>query len=302
MGTPEFAIPSLKAVVDYGCTIQAVCTQPDRPVGRKKVMTPSPIKCDAESLGLPIITPEKVNTPEILERLRQFNPELIIVCAYGKILPQKLLDIPTIGCFNLHFSFLPRWRGASPVQAAICAGDTHTGVTLQKLVLKLDAGPVVAKSSPVEILPTDTYQTLGERLSHISGNLIKENLPSLFNKTFKLEDQDENQVTFCRIIKKHQGHINWKEETADEIERKLRAYTPWPGIYSMDDHDKRLQFTEVKVLMEHDIQPGVVQNDFIIGAKKGAVQVVKLKPEGKSEMTSEDFLRGHSDLIGSSLN
>jgi len=148
MGTPEWAIPSLQAVLDSGSEISAVFTQPDRPVGRKRVLTPSSIKQFSQTQKLPVHTPEKAGNPETLELVRSLAPELIIVCAYGQILPHSFLDIPRIGCFNLHFSFLPKLRGASPVQAAITSGLETTGVSLQKIVLKLDAGPLIAASYP----------------------------------------------------------------------------------------------------------------------------------------------------------
>ena len=160
MGTPEWAIPSLQAVLDSGIGISAVFTQPDRPVGRKRVLTPSSIKQFSQTQKLPVHTPEKAGNPETLELVRSLAPELIIVCAYGQILPHSFLEIPRIDCFNLHFSFLPKLRGASPVQAAITSGLETTGVSLQKIVLKLDAGPLIAASYHESIRPDDTTPLL----------------------------------------------------------------------------------------------------------------------------------------------
>ncbi len=296
------AIPPLQALHEFpDCTIEAVYTQPDRPVGRKKKMTPSPVRVYAESLGLPIRTPERAKAPEVLEELQAIAPKIIVVCAYGQILPKSLLAIPEYGCFNLHYSLLPRWRGASPIQAALQAGDAFTGVALQKTVFKLDAGPLVACSPHEPIHPTDTSAILGERLSRISAELLTEHLSDLLNGTFSLTKQDENQVTFCRIIKKEEGLIQWNKESAEAIERKLRAFTPWPGIYTFDQNGKRLQLTQVEVLPEINHPPGVIQLGLIIGTQSGSLRILALKPEGKREMQADEFLRGYGHLVGTPL-
>lgn len=302
MGTPEIALPTLQALNDFPqCSLQAIYSQPDRPVGRKKQLTASPVKRQAETLGIPVKTPEKVKIPEVLEELSAFAPDLIIVCAYGQILPQALLDIPTIGCFNVHFSSLPRWRGASPVQAAIQHGDPETGVSLQKVVFQLDAGPIVVASPKIPIQPQDTYLTLGTRLSQISATLLTQTLPLLVAQTYPLQAQDEAEVTFCRTIRKEAGRIQWGTETALEIERKLRAFTPWPGIYSFDRNGRRFQITQLKILDNVSQPPGVIQTDFIVGTKAQALQILALKPEGKKEMSAQEFLRGSSQLLGTKL-
>ncbi|MDE0793083.1 MAG: methionyl-tRNA formyltransferase, partial [SAR324 cluster bacterium] len=228
MGTPEWAIPSLKAVIDSGSEISAVFTQPDRPFGRKRQLKASPIKQFSLEQKLTVHTPEKAGSPETLELVRSLNPELILVCAYGQILAQPFLDIPKGGCFNLHFSFLPKLRGASPVQAAISSGFETTGVSLQKMVLRLDAGPLVASSAKETILLDDTTPLLGSRLAEIGGKLIEETLPKLLCANFTETEQNETEATFCRIIKKEEGHVRWQEESALEIERKLRGFAPWP--------------------------------------------------------------------------
>ncbi len=256
MGTPEWAIPSLQAVLDSGSEISAVFTQPDRPVGRKRVLTPSSIKQFSQTQKLPVHTPEKAGNPETLELVRSLAPELIIVCAYGQILPHSFLDIPRIGCFNLHFSFLPKLRGASPVQAAITYGLETTGVSLQKIVLKLDAGPLIAASYHESIRPDDTTPLLGSRLAEIGGQLIRNTLPKLLEDNFTTSEQNEGEATYCRIIKKDEGRVRWTEETAREIERKLRAFTPWPGIFTFysisrkNENKRRIQLTKVEVVNE----------------------------------------------------
>jgi len=182
MGTPEWAIPPLETILDSGSEISAVFTQPDRPFGRKRQLKPSPVKQIAQEQNLKVYTPEKAGSPETLELVRALVPELILVCAYGQILAQSFLDIPRIGCFNLHFSFLPKLRGASPVQTAISSGFKTSGVSLQKMILRLDAGALVAASGSETILPDDTTPLLGSRLAEIGGKLIRETLPKLHSE------------------------------------------------------------------------------------------------------------------------
>ena len=306
MGTPEWAIPSLQAVLDSGSEISAVFTQPDRPVGRKRVLTPSSIKQFSQTQKLPVHSPEKAGNPETLELVRSLAPELIIVCAYGQILPHSFLEIPRIDCFNLHFSFLPKWRGASPVQAAITSGLETTGVSLQKIVLKLDAGPLVAASYPESIRPDDTTPLLGSRLAEIGGQLIRNTLPKLLEDNFTTSEQNEGEATYCRIIKKDEGRVRWTEETAREIESKLRAFTPWPGIFTFysisgkNENKRRIQLTKVEVVNE-SFESGKVYPELIVGTRTGGLRILRLKPEGKQEMDADSFLRGNLQIVGTVL-
>ncbi|MDH5752938.1 MAG: methionyl-tRNA formyltransferase, partial [Deltaproteobacteria bacterium] len=200
MGSPEFALPSLKALAAYpGVSLAGVVTQPDRPVGRNRVPQPSPVKQLALEMGLPVLTPASAREPELIESLRGWGVELAVVCAYGQILPESLLSLPRLGCFNLHFSLLPRWRGASPVQAAILAGDTRTGVSLQYMVKQLDAGDIVKDTGPLEISPSETAGSLLERLAGESGTLLEKAMPDLLSGHPPRTPQDPGQVTFCRI-------------------------------------------------------------------------------------------------------
>ncbi len=302
MGTPQEAIPSLQALIEFpDCSIQRVYTQPDRPTGRRRKLAPSPVKVHALRAGIPVKSPHTIKESQVLNELKQMEIDLIIVCAYGQLLPQALLDIPAKGCFNLHFSLLPRWRGASPVQAAIRAGDRETGVSLQKVALKLDAGPLVAVSHRERILATDTYSSLVTRLSQLSAKLLKDTLPGIFDQSHTLEDQDETAVTLCRTIKKEEGCMQWALETAIEMERKLRAFTPWPGIFTFDEQGRRLQVTQLEVVADCSLPPGLVQPGFLVGTAHEAVRVLSLKPEGKKKMTAIEFIRGHPQLVGANL-
>ena len=304
LGTPEWAIPSLKAVIDSGCEISAVLTQPDRPFGRKRQLKSSPIKQFSLENQLTVHSPDKAESSETLELLSSLNPELILVCAYGQMLVQPFLDIPKGGCYNLHFSFLPKLRGASPVQAAISSGFETTGVSLQKMVLRLDAGPLVATSLQEKILPGDTTQLLGSRLAVIGGKLIQDTLPKLLCGDFTETEQNEEKSTYCRIINKEDGQVRWYEESAVEIERKLRAFTPWPGIFGFYKLDKnsakirRIQFTKVEVV-KGNFEPGKIYPELVIGTHSGGLRILKLKPEGKQEMITDSFLRGQPQIVGS---
>jgi methionyl-tRNA formyltransferase len=255
---------------------------------------------------LPVHTPEKAGNPETLELVRSLAPELIIVCAYGQILPHSFLDIPRIGCFNLHFSFLPKLRGASPVQAAITSGLETTGVSLQKIVLKLDAGPLIAASYPESIRPDDTTPLLGSRLAEIGGQLIRNTLPKLLEDNFTTSEQNEGEATYCRIIKKDEGRVRWTEETAREIERKLRAFTPWPGIFTFysisgkNENKRRIQLTKVEVVNE-SFESGKVYPELTVGTRTGGLRILRLKPEGKQEMDADSFLRGNPQIVGTVL-
>ena len=303
MGTPEWAIPSLQAVLDSGCEVSSVISQPDRPFGRKRELIPSPLKQFAQEQQLIVYTPEKAGSPESLELIRSMVPELILVCAYGQILTQSFLEIPRIGCFNLHFSFLPKLRGASPVQKAIASGFENSGVSIQKLVLRLDAGHLVAVSGKENFFPDDTTSSLGNRLAEIGGQLIRETLPKLLVGNFTLTEQNEDEATYCRIIKKEEGQVNWSEETAVEIERKLRAFVPWPGIFSFynfsgkHENKRRLQFTKVEVV-NGNFGPGKIYPEFTVGTRSGGLRILRLKPEGKQEMDADSFLRGQPQIVG----
>ena len=306
MGTPQWAIPSLRAVIESGIEVSAVFTQPDRRLGRKKTLTPSPVKQFALEQNLAVHAPDNAGNKDTLELVRSMSPELILVCAYGQILTQQFLDIPDIGCFNLHFSFLPNLRGASPVQTAIASGLNITGVSLQKIVLRLDSGPLVVCSREVKILHDDTTPILGSRLSDVGGILIRQNIQKILEGNFNLTEQNEYEATYCRIIKKGDGHVNWKEETAQEIERKLRAFQPWPGIYSFykikskSDLRQRLQFTKAEIV-KGNFECGKIYPNMTVGTYIDGLKILSLKPEGKNEMDCDSFLRGNSEILGTVL-
>lgn len=264
-GTPDVASETLEILKSHGVMPQLIVTAPDRPVGRHFVMTPSPVKVWADENNIPTLQPEKI-TPDIVLYLQQKAQELgvdiFIVVAYGKILPQSLIDIPTRGTYNIHYSLLPRHRGASPVEAAILAGDPETGVSIQKMVFKLDAGPVVAESK-IAIDANDTTPSLRGKLIPIGAHLLADILPTLASD-MPATIQDESAATHCGKTKKEDGLIDPFTDDPIITWRKYRAYQPWPGLYFIED-GKRIKITSAR--FEH-----------------GKFIIERVIPEGKKEM------------------
>ena len=317
MGSPDLALPSLRALLSAaGVTLAGVVTQPDKPAGRHRrrnrernrkgrSLLACPVKEEAESLGLPIFTPGRVGEASALEVFREWKTELIIVCAYGQIFPRDLLELPSLGCFNLHFSLLPNWRGASPVQAALLAGDPVSGVSLQRMVKELDAGGIVAETEPIPIAPGDTAATLGARLAEASGSLLAGALPLLLGGNAPQQPQNATDATFCRTIRKEDGAVDFAAESALEIERKCRAYTPWPGCHTYWG-TRRLGLARLELAdpptAGPDAIPGILEADGRIAAREGWLRLVEVKPEGKGAMDFKAFRNGNPGAIGAALS
>lgn len=300
IGTSEFGIPSLKALIDdERFEVQAVFTQPDRKVGRKQELQFSPIKELALEHKLPIHQPEDINSAESLTIMKDLEPDYLIVISFGQILSQALLDIPKIAPINVHASLLPQYRGASPMQESLKNGDEVTGTTIQQMVYKLDAGDILAQEEH-SIDPHDTFLTLQERLSQASATLLLEVLARELSPL----PQDESNVSYCTKISKTDGEIEWQEESATDIERKLRAFTPWPGIYSFMN-GKRLKILEAEVadLPSSELPGTVTALDDGVGivCMKEILLLKRIQLEGKQDMTMEEFMRGRDDLIGTKL-
>lgn len=303
MGSPALAIPSLDALAAHPeIEVVGVLAQPDRPVGRKRVLQPCPVKAAAQDKGFAVYTPEKARAPEVADQLRQWGTELVIVCAYGHILPRTLLDLPPLGCYNLHFSLLPRWRGASPIQAALLAGDPTTGVSLQAMVEALDAGDIAASTEPLVIAPQETAQSLGEKLAAASADLLHQALPLLLKGNPPLHPQAEAEATFCRTIKKEAGAVDFATETALEIERKCRAYTPWPGSFGFVGKQRlglmRVSLAEYTEDKSRAAQPGVLTTEGLVATREGLLKLEVVKPEGKGAMPYGDYINGYQAAIG----
>lgn len=292
MGSPDFAVPTLQALAaDGNYSIVGVVTQPDRPAGRHMTLTPPPVKVAADALGIPVIQPLKLRQPEALEQLKAWNPQLIVVAAFGQILRPEVLDLPQYGCVNVHASLLPRHRGAAPIQAAILAGDAETGITIMKMDVGLDTGPMIRQRA-IPITPQDTGGSLFEKLSQLSGPLLLETLPDYLAGKLTPVAQPETGSTYAPMLKKEDGLLDFTLP-AVELERKVRAFSPWPGSFLMEDG------APLKIHRAHvaaaKTEPGkrVVTDGLpAIGTGDGLLVFDELQPAGKKSMPGKAFLAG----------
>ncbi|MBU2613485.1 methionyl-tRNA formyltransferase [Patescibacteria group bacterium] len=296
LGTSEFAVPSLNALIDDGrFDVIGVVTQPDRPVGRHAVVTPPPVKTLAVARDIPVFQPEKVKDLKddaTFQTLFDPRPDAFVVVSYGKILPQWFLDLPTKGIVNVHGSLLPRWRGASPIQAAIAAGDAISGVTVMNIDAELDHGPLLAtREEP--ILPSDTAGSLHDRLASLGGAMLPDVLDGYLAGSIHPVEQDHAKATECRTLTRDDGNIDWTK-TSEEIERLVRAYDPWPGTWTMVD-GKRLKILAARVA-EPDTtkQPGEMfvrdRKPFMSCGSGTALELVTVQPEGKKPMSGATYV------------
>ncbi|MBA4336819.1 methionyl-tRNA formyltransferase [bacterium] len=295
-GTPQFAVPFVRHLnADREIKLEAVVTQPDKPVGRKREMTPPPVKEFAQKMGIPVFQPEKVkNNKEFIQTIKDLKPEFIVVVAYGAILPKEILEIPKCDCINVHASLLPRYRGASPIQSALLKGDKETGVSFMSMDEKLDAGDIYLLKK-VTIADDDNQESLFEKLSDIGATLLPSVLRDIKDQILTSIPQYESLVTYCKKISKDDAQIYPEKETAINIENKLRAFTPWPGIY-MIFKGKRLKLIDVKELeTEEKLKAGEfspIKNKLLLGTKSGILEIKKIQPEGKKPMSAKEFING----------
>ncbi len=291
MGSPDFAVPILKGLSEK-FNVVSVITQPDKPAGRGRSLLLPPVKILAQTLGLPLLQPEKLRNPETVEIILKLKPDLIILAAYGKILRQEILDLPGFGCINVHASLLPRWRGASPVQAAIAAGDLQTGVTIMKMDAGMDTGPILAQES-ILIEKKDNSKTLLQKLSELGSDLLLEILPSYMNNKISPYPQPEVGITYAPMLTKDDGHLDFFLP-ARELERKIRAYYPWPGCFFCHN-ELSIKITLADVAEEINLlpgKPGIMNGYPIIGTGLGALVLLQLQPAGKKAMDGKAFLLG----------
>ncbi|MDD6311524.1 MAG: methionyl-tRNA formyltransferase [Firmicutes bacterium] len=302
MGTPDFAVPAMQKLHDAGYEIAYAVTQPDAVSGRGKKVNFPPVKEKALELGIEVLQPEKVRgNEEFIQKIADAAPDVIVVAAYGQILPQSVLDIPRLGCINIHGSLLPRFRGASPIQAAILAGDEETGVTIMHMAKKLDAGNMISKAStPID---KKTAGDLHDELAVLGAELLLETIPKLEN--CEGEVQDENLVTYAGMITKKDGEIDFTK-SADEIERMSRAFCPWPGTFTHLG-DKMLKIWKADAIMDKDTgkAPGTVveakKDTLEIACGEGVLKVLEIQAPGKKRVTAGEYLRGNSIEIGTVL-
>jgi methionyl-tRNA formyltransferase len=299
MGTPAFSVQTLESLIQHHDVI-GVVTQPDRPAGRNRQLQESPIKLVAKQHGIPVLQPEKLRRADAITELRQWQPDLYVVAAFGQILPQAVLDIPQFGSINVHASLLPRWRGAAPIQACIRAGDAETGVTIMKMDAGLDTGPMLSKRA-IPIAPDETGASLHDKLAVIGAELLIDTLPGYLDGTIQPQPQPVEGVTFAPQIEKHEGIIDWTRP-AVEIERLVRAFTPWPGT-STTWKGQLLKIVNGKV-ENGNAAPGVViahEQGAAIGTGEGLFLPGILQIAGRKALPLPDFLRGHADFIGGRL-
>ena len=300
MGTPDFSVPVLRQIILDGYEVIGVVTQPDRPVGRKKVLTPPPVKVEALKHGIPVFQPEKIRQDEELEKILALQPDLIVTAAFGQILPKRLLDAPKFGCINVHASLLPELRGGAPIHYAIMQGKKKTGVTIMYMVEKLDAGDMLT-SVEVAIAEDDNVGTLHEKLSAAGSQLLSETLPQLLAGRLTSKPQNEVEATFAPNIKREQEKINWTK-AGEEIYDHVRGLNPWPVAFTtMEGNVIKIWRTE-KVAGRVSQMPGTIINiesdGFTVSTgNETAIKIVELQPSGKTKMLTEQFLRGAGSKI-----
>jgi methionyl-tRNA formyltransferase len=298
MGSPTFAEPILRAINHAGYLIALVVTQPDKPAGRGSRLTPPPVKSLALELGLEVFQPQSLRKEDVHARIRDARPDVLVVAAYGKIIPDAILDLSARGSLNVHASLLPRWRGASPINAAILAGDTVTGVSIMEVVSKMDAGPVVARSQ-IPIEPSDTAGTLEERLADRGALLLVDVLPGWYDRRLVPEPQDETSVTYCTLIEKQHGHLG-SAMSAQQAERAVRAYNPWPGAY-VTYGESRLGIWRARVeALPAEAQPGtllVEKKEPAIAFRDGLLVLEEVQRQGSRRMSGRDFLNGERNRL-----
>ncbi len=300
MGTPDFAVPVLEAIVGAGHTVAGVVTQPDRPKGRGGAVLMTPVKEKAIKLGLPVCQPEKVRAPESVETLRELEPDAVVVAAFGQILPPAVLEIPRLGCVNVHSSLLPKYRGAAPIQWAIINGEKETGVTTMMMDEGLDTGDILERVS-VPIAPDETGGSLHDKLSRAGAELIVSTLAKLEAGTLVRTPQTDEGSCYAGMLKKSMGDIDWTMD-AGAIERLIRGLDPWPGTYTCWN-GKTLKIWKAVVIPG---EPAGVCGEVVraegaslfVKTGRGTLALTQLQPEGKKRMGADDFLRGYPVRTG----
>jgi methionyl-tRNA formyltransferase len=291
MGSPEFARTILEGLVN-NFHVVGVISQPDRPSGRGRVLTAPPVKVFAMERGLETIQPERLREPQVMEKLTSWKPDVIIVAAFGQILRQNLLDLPPYGCINVHASFLPRWRGAAPIQASILHGDAETGVTIMKMDAGIDTGQIIEQET-VKIESNDNSMTLSEKLARTGSNLLTRTLPRYLDGLISLKQQDESKATYAGMLKKEDGNLDFSQTTL-ELDRRVRAFYPWPGTIM------QFQGLPLKIHATHVVLQPVSQNSKrsqiggfpAVHAADGWLVLDIVQPAGKKAMAGDVYLRG----------
>jgi methionyl-tRNA formyltransferase len=294
MGSPDFSIPSLQGLID-NFNVVGVITQPDRPSGRGKLLTPPPVKILAGNYDIPILQPEKLNNPGVFETLQSWEPDFIVVVAFGQILRQNVLDLPKHGCINVHGSILPRWRGAAPIQAAILHGDQETGVTIMKMDKGIDTGEIYTiRKIPIE--KNDNTETLSNKLSVLGSTLLIETIFKLINGKIDSQKQDDSLAMYAPMIHKEDGLLDL-QKNAIALERQIRAYFPWPGAF-IDLNGEKIKIFAAEVINSSEFTPGerlVLDGYPVIGTSFGGLKIIKIQPAGRKIINGKEFLFGYKN-------
>lgn len=304
MGTPDFAVPALEKLMESNHEVGYVVTQPDRRRNRGKKTVVSPVKEAALKGEAEVLQPEKIKEDrETIDTLKAYQPDFIIVAAYGQILSKEILDIPKYGCINIHGSLLPRWRGAAPIQFAVLSGDPKTGVTIMKMAEGLDTGDMLVKAETE--IGKKTAEDLHDELADMGAELLAESLQGIADGSIKGEKQDDSLSTYAGMINKKDAHIDFAAETAEEIERRIRAFTPWPGAYSILD-GKNMKIRKAEVFdKKSDASPSTIINvsdeGIDVASKEGVLRMTVIQMPGKRVMKTADYLRGNSIEEGTVL-
>ena len=300
MGTPSFSVPILKAINNSNHKIVEVYSQPPNKKNRGLKVQNSAVHDYADKLNIPVRCPVTLDEKSEINHLKKLKPDLVVVVAYGKILPEKLLNIENLIFLNVHASLLPRWRGAAPIQRAIMKGDKETGISIMKIIPKLDAGPVLIQSK-LSISDEINYEQMSKKMSDLGAKLIIDALELIKNNKANFTPQDESKVIYAKKIEKIESKINWNE-SADEILAKIRAFYPSPGTW-FELNGTRIKITKA-IEVEKTGKAGTIidTNKMIIACKKNAVQIIELKKEGKKLMLVNEFLKGNKIKIGQNLS
>ncbi|EOA3459898.1 methionyl-tRNA formyltransferase [Enterococcus hirae] len=300
MGTPAFSVPILEGLLEEGYEVVAVVTQPDRPVGRKKIITPTPVKEAAVKHGLLVLQPEKISGSEEMEKIIALQPDVIITAAFGQFLPEKLLKAPVHGAINVHASLLPKYRGGAPVHYSIINGEKETGVTIMEMIKKMDAGGIYAQES-LPITKQDDVGTMFEKLSALGKQLLLKTLPDILNGNLSPRPQDESKVTFSPNITREQEAIDWNK-TAEEIDNQVRGMRPWPIAFTTYEQT-RWKLLNVEALAEKTTaEPGTIikkdkKNLWIACGKQTVLAIKELQPAGKGKQAVNEFLNGSGQQV-----
>ena len=302
MGTPEFSAPTLQSLISFGHDIRAVYTQPPRPAGRGKKNKVSPVQSLAELNGLTVKTPHSLKTDEEQEYFEKLGLDAAIVVAYGLILPKTFLEVPRLGCINIHASLLPRWRGAAPIQRAIMAGDTKTGVTIMQMDEQLDTGPIFT-TSEVEITDQTTSETLHQSMANLGACIINKTLKDINSKNLRAIEQSTSGISYADKLSRDEGYVDWNK-SAEEIEKLVRALYPWPGAWTEID-GSRIKIFESKVIpaSKQTFPPGtIIDNKLTISCGRNSLRLVRLQKQGKKIMNTEEYLNGNPISKGTNLS